>query len=55
VTEQLARSHGDVVVAIHLTDVPFGHLFQKPDDPSPGKRNSSNTMRRGCRKKALMR
>jgi pimeloyl-ACP methyl ester carboxylesterase len=35
VTEQLARSHPDTVVAIHLTDVPFGHLFQKPDDPSP--------------------
>ena len=34
VTEQLARSHPDSVVAIHLTDVPFGHLFQKPDDPS---------------------
>jgi len=35
VTEQLARSHPDSVVAIHLTDVSFGHLFQKPDDPSP--------------------
>jgi pimeloyl-ACP methyl ester carboxylesterase len=35
VTEQLARSHPDSVVAIHLTDVPFGHLFRKPDDPSP--------------------
>ena len=34
VTEQLARSHGDSVVAIHLTDVPFGHILQKPDDPS---------------------
>jgi len=34
VTEQLARSHADSVVAIHLTDVPFGHLFQKPSDPS---------------------
>ena len=34
VTEQLARNHGESVVAIHLTDVPFGHLFQKPDDPS---------------------
>jgi hypothetical protein len=22
------------VVAIHLTDVPFGHIFKKPDDPS---------------------
>ncbi len=34
VTEQLARSHPDSVLAIHLTDVPFGHLFQKPDNPS---------------------
>ena len=34
VTEQLARSHPDSVAAIHLTDVPFGHLFQKPKDPS---------------------
>jgi pimeloyl-ACP methyl ester carboxylesterase len=34
VTEQLARSHADSVVAIHLTDVPFGHIFQKPADPS---------------------
>jgi pimeloyl-ACP methyl ester carboxylesterase len=38
VTEQLARSHSDSVVAIHLTDVPFGHLFQKPDDPTPAER-----------------
>ncbi len=35
VTEQLARSHPGSVVAIHLTDVPFGHNFQKPDDLSP--------------------
>jgi pimeloyl-ACP methyl ester carboxylesterase len=34
VTEQLARDHGDSVLAIHLTDVPFGHIFQKPKDPS---------------------
>ncbi len=34
VTEQLAHHHARSVVAIHLTDVPFGHLFQKPDDPS---------------------
>jgi pimeloyl-ACP methyl ester carboxylesterase len=38
ITEQLARSHADSVVAIHLTDVPFGHLFQKPSDPSPAER-----------------
>jgi pimeloyl-ACP methyl ester carboxylesterase len=35
VTEQLARSHTDSVVAIHLTDVSFGHFFQKPDKLSP--------------------
>jgi pimeloyl-ACP methyl ester carboxylesterase len=34
VTERLARSHADAVVAIHLTDGPFGHLFQKPKHPS---------------------
>jgi len=34
VTEQLARSHSDSVVGIHLTDVPFAHIFQKPDHPS---------------------
>ena len=39
VTEQLARSHPGSVVAIHLTDVPFGHLMQKkPDDPSAAER-----------------
>jgi microsomal epoxide hydrolase len=35
ITEQLARSHPDSVVAIHLTDVPFGHIFQKPKKLSP--------------------
>jgi pimeloyl-ACP methyl ester carboxylesterase len=34
VTEQLARSHADSLVGIHLTDVPFWHLFQKPQDVS---------------------
>jgi pimeloyl-ACP methyl ester carboxylesterase len=34
VTEHLARSHGDAVVGIHLTDVPFWHAFRKPADPS---------------------
>jgi pimeloyl-ACP methyl ester carboxylesterase len=34
VTEQLARSHAGSLVGIHLTDVPFWHLFQKPKDPS---------------------
>lgn len=34
VTEHLARSHGDAVVGVHLTDVPFWHAFQKPKDLS---------------------
>lgn len=34
VTEQLARSHADAVIGIHLTDVPFWHIFQKPNDLS---------------------
>jgi len=34
VTEQLARSHARSLVGIHLTDVPFWHLFQKPSDVS---------------------
>jgi pimeloyl-ACP methyl ester carboxylesterase len=38
ITEQLARQHSDSVAAIHLTDVPFGHLLRKPDDPSPAER-----------------
>jgi len=34
VTEHLARSYSDSVVGIHLTDVPFAHLFEKPKDLS---------------------
>jgi pimeloyl-ACP methyl ester carboxylesterase len=34
VTEQLVRSRAKSLVGIHLTDVPFWHLFQKPKDPS---------------------
>ena len=34
VTEQLARSHARSLVGVHLTDVPFWHLFQKPEDLS---------------------
>ena len=30
ITEHLARSHASSVAAIHLTDVPFWHMFQKP-------------------------
>ena len=34
ITEQLARSHSDLLVGIHLTDIPFTHTFQKPGDTS---------------------
>jgi pimeloyl-ACP methyl ester carboxylesterase len=34
ITEQLAKQHSGSVIAIHLTDVPFGHIMRKPDDLS---------------------
>jgi len=34
VTEHLARSHADALVGIHITDVPFVHLFEKPKNLS---------------------
>lgn len=34
VTEHLARDHSESVIGIHITDVPFSHLFQEPDQPS---------------------
>ena len=34
VVELLARSHAKHVAGIHLTDVPFWHVFNKPGDPS---------------------
>jgi microsomal epoxide hydrolase len=33
VTEFLARDHGDALVGIHLTDIPFFHAFRPPSDP----------------------
>ena len=38
VTEHLARSYSDLVVGIHLTDVPFAHLFEKSKDLSASER-----------------
>jgi microsomal epoxide hydrolase len=34
ITELLARSHAAHLVGIHLTDVPFFHIFRKPKDLS---------------------
>jgi pimeloyl-ACP methyl ester carboxylesterase len=39
VTEHLARSHASSLVGIHLTDVPFWHIFEKPDDLSAGEKS----------------
>jgi pimeloyl-ACP methyl ester carboxylesterase len=38
ITEHLARSHSSSLVGIHLTDVPFWHIFQKPNDLSRAER-----------------
>jgi len=34
INEFLARDHGDNVIGVHLTDVPFFHAFQRPDQTS---------------------
>jgi len=34
VSDQLARSHGDAVVGVHLTDIPFWRALRPPKDPS---------------------
>ena len=34
ITEQLALYHADDLVAIHLTDLPFHHTLEQPDDAS---------------------
>jgi pimeloyl-ACP methyl ester carboxylesterase len=46
VTEQLARSHGHAVIGIHLTDVPFIHTFQKPDDLSAAEQEYLSSMQK---------
>jgi len=35
ITEHIARSHAKSVIGIHLTDVPFWHSLQTPDDLQP--------------------
>ena len=44
VTEQIGRSHAGSVVGIHLTDVPFSHSFQKPDDLSAAETDYLQTL-----------
>jgi microsomal epoxide hydrolase len=38
VTEHLARSHSGSLIGIHLTDVPFWHMFEKPKDLTSSER-----------------
>jgi microsomal epoxide hydrolase len=38
VTELLARSHAAHLIGIHMTDVPFFHIFRKPDELSPAEK-----------------
>lgn len=42
INEHLARSHGNLVVGIHMTDVPFTHVFQKPHDLSDAEQKYLN-------------
>ena len=42
ITEHLARSHSRHVMGIHLSDVPFLHNFQKPDDLSDAEKEFLN-------------
>jgi pimeloyl-ACP methyl ester carboxylesterase len=49
VTEHLARSHAGSVVGIHLTDVPFWHIFQRPTNPRS--RNENIWTRSGASKR----
>lgn len=34
VAEHMARSHAASLIGIHITDVPFFHMFEKPREPS---------------------
>src|SRR5262249_7900070 len=38
ITEHVARSHAKSVIGIHLTDVPFWHSFNLPEDLKPVER-----------------
>jgi microsomal epoxide hydrolase len=52
VAEQMARSHAGSVLALHLTDVPFFHTFQKPHDPSDAERDYFKRMDAFAQKEA---
>lgn len=44
VTESLARRHADILTGIHLTDVPYGHIF-RVQDPTEEEREYIDTGR----------
>jgi microsomal epoxide hydrolase len=52
VIESLARSHAGSLVGIHLTDIPFWHALQPPDDPSADERRFLEATRKWHRRKA---
>lgn len=55
VIELLARSHTSHVAGIHLTDVPFWHAFQKPDDLSHAEKKYLEAIETFQRRAAPMR
>ena len=38
ISEHIARSHAKAVIGIHLTDVPYWHALNAPEDLQPGER-----------------
>jgi pimeloyl-ACP methyl ester carboxylesterase len=52
ITEHIARSHARHVVGIHLTDVPFPHYFQKPDDLSDTEKKFLEEIEQGQKENA---
>jgi pimeloyl-ACP methyl ester carboxylesterase len=45
VAEHMARSHAGSLIGVHLTDVPFFHMFQKPHDLSRAEESYLEKMR----------
>jgi pimeloyl-ACP methyl ester carboxylesterase len=46
ITEQLARSHGELLAGIHLADIFFTHTFQKPKDLSAAEQEYLDSMQK---------
>jgi pimeloyl-ACP methyl ester carboxylesterase len=52
VAENMARSYSASVIGIHLTDVPFYHMFQKPSNPSDAEEKYLKQMEKFQQKEA---